>query len=167
MSTTMGFNETLQEWVDVFMHRSMQEFTRWMNDCGLSKSQIGALMRLYYQGTCPVSGIGDDLGITPAAASQLVDRLVHMRLLDRTEDPGDRRIKQVSLSVSGRSLVQQGVDARLGWMADLTTRINLVEQAEVESALGILINAVQQLDEEELNSRFKSASQLANQKTGI
>jgi DNA-binding MarR family transcriptional regulator len=154
------FNQTLQEWVDVFMHRSMQEFTRWMNDCGLSKSQIGALMRLYYHGTCPVSGIGDDLGITPPAASQLVDRLVHMRLIDRTEDPGDRRIKQVSLSDTGRSLVQQGVDARREWMTDLATRINPAEQAEIESALGILINAVQQMEAEELTPSFETASPL-------
>ena len=56
------FTRTLHAWMELSMGRSMRAFMSWMSACGLTKSQIGALMRLYYQGECPITGIGDDLG---------------------------------------------------------------------------------------------------------
>jgi DNA-binding MarR family transcriptional regulator len=148
MSTSLQFTDVLREWVKVSMHRSMQGFARWMNSCGLSKSQIGALMRLHYHGACPVSGIGDDLGITNAAASQLVDRLVQMGLIIRTEDLVDRRVKRVSLTEAGRDLLQQGLRARLEWMKDLETALTVEEKSAIEDVLHILIHAANQAEEE-------------------
>ncbi len=138
------FNDVLLEWVDISKRRSMREFSGWMNDCGLSRSQIGALMLLYYHGDCPVSSLGDDLNITTAAASQLVDRLVQMKLLERGEHPGDRRVRRVSLSQAGRDLIQEGVEARLGWMRELVNDMTAQEQAEIVHALETLIRAARQ-----------------------
>jgi DNA-binding MarR family transcriptional regulator len=122
----------------------MQEFSRWMAACGLSKSQIGTLMLLHYHGHCPVSGISDELGITAAAASQLVDRLVQMSLLERSEDPDDRRVRRVSLSERGHELIQKGVEVRLGWMKELADTLTSAEQAGIVSALETLIQAAKQ-----------------------
>src|SRR3989337_3730822 len=86
-----GLRQALLEWVRIFMRRSMREFVGWINRSDLSSSQIGALMRVYHRGECPISDIGEDLGITPAAASQMVDRLVQLGLLGREVDLKDRR----------------------------------------------------------------------------
>lgn len=146
MTDPNPFDEVMKEWIHVFTHRSMQSFARWMNDSGLSNSQIGALMRLYYQGNCRISGMADDLGVSNAAASQMVDRLVNMKLLERTEDIKDRRVRQVSLSASGRALLRQGLDARLGWMKNLHERLLPEEKTAVAEALGILILAARNLE---------------------
>ena len=69
----------------------MQEFHRSQRDYCLSAGQLRTLTHLHFQGVHQVSDIGDDLGVTTAAASQLVDRLVNMHLLKRTEDPDDQR----------------------------------------------------------------------------
>jgi DNA-binding MarR family transcriptional regulator len=143
-----AFTQTLHNWMEVSMRRSMQAFARWMSGCGLTKSQIGALMRLYYQGECPISGIGDDLGISTAAASQLVDRLVQMGLIERVEDPNDRRIKQVYLSTAGETLVRHGVEARIGWLDELVGLIDPEKQAAIEDGLQTLISAAKEMEKE-------------------
>ena len=64
-----------------------------MEETGLSFSQINILMRLLHGGNTGVSEVGSQLGVTNAAASQAVDRLVQLGLIERTEDPDDRRAK--------------------------------------------------------------------------
>jgi DNA-binding MarR family transcriptional regulator len=78
MSSPQTFSNVLQEWVEVFMHRSFHDFKLFMDESGLSASQVNTLMRLYHQNVCGVTDIAQTLGITNAAASQLVDKLVGM-----------------------------------------------------------------------------------------
>lgn len=141
MPESTQFEPVLREWVHIFMRRSMQAFTHWMSENDLSRSQIGALMRLHYQGRCPVSGIGTDLGITTPAASQLVDRLVQMGLLARTADPSDRRVKMVTLSEDGQELIREGMQARMGWMEDIAAALSEADKTEITKALQKLVEA--------------------------
>jgi len=78
MSPSEEFSNVVRDWAQVFMNRSMHDFKRFMEDTGLSFSHINILMRLFHGGNCGVSEIGEQMGITNAAASQTVDRLVQM-----------------------------------------------------------------------------------------
>jgi len=141
MSPEQTLNEVLQEWSEVFMHRSMRDFKRFMDESGLSASQANALMRLYHEGACGVSDIGIQLGFTNAAASQMVERLVQMGLVERSEQPTDRRVKQLSLTANGRALVERGISARRAWMETLTVKLAPEQQAMVAQALVLLTEA--------------------------
>lgn len=141
------FNQVMHDWVETFMHRSMRDFRRWMEDYGLSMSQINVLMRLYHnQSTCGVSDIGAHLGVTNAASSQLVDRLVQMGFLERAEDPSDRRAKLIRLTPEGRALVERSIQARLEWMAELTCNLTPDQQQRISESLTILTQAARELD---------------------
>jgi DNA-binding MarR family transcriptional regulator len=94
MQPTDAFENTLQKWVEVFMRRSMRSFIFYSKESGLSISQIGALFHIF-RGASGVSDIGDDLGITSAAASQMLDHLVRLQLVLRSENQQDRRVKQL------------------------------------------------------------------------
>ena len=76
MSSTKALTEVIHEWSEVFMRRSGRDFKRFMDETGLSFSQLIVLMRLYHGSKSGVSEIGEQLGITNAAASQSIDRLV-------------------------------------------------------------------------------------------
>jgi hypothetical protein len=80
MLAVKPFSEVLGEWAEVFMHRSFRDFKRFMDDSDLSPSQTNALMRLYHGKLCGVSDIGRHLGISNAAASQMVERLIQQAL---------------------------------------------------------------------------------------
>ena len=146
MSTKEEFTQVLREWSEVFMHHSFRDFKRFMDESGLSVSQINTLMRLYHHGTCEVSDISDQLGITNAASSQLVERLVQQGLLNRTEDPRDRRVRQLEITPQGRVLIEQGIAARQRWMEELTHELSPEEQEEIANALILLSQAARRLD---------------------
>jgi DNA-binding MarR family transcriptional regulator len=136
--TKVVLTEVLREWSEVFMHRSMRDFKRFMDATGLSFSQISILMRLVHGGNAGVSEIGGQLGVTNAAASQAVDRLVQLGLIERTEDPEDRRAKRLALTQKGRALVEKGVRARSQWIESLTDALTPEQQNVIVSALTLL-----------------------------
>ena len=102
MTDSVRFSRALRQWMDVFMHRSMSGWMQYVKSSGLSMPQFSILMRLHYRGECGISNLSEHMDISAAAASQLVDKLVQAGLLERTEDPHDRRAKQVALSPKGR-----------------------------------------------------------------
>ncbi len=145
MMTSDRLTQVLHDWAEVFMHRSMRDFRGFMTDSGLSPSQVHALMRVYHQGRCGVSDLGDDLGVTSAAASQLVDRMVQLGFFTRREGINDRRFKQVTLTSQGERLVQTGIEARRRWMEQLTKTLEPDEQQEIIAALVLITEAARRL----------------------
>jgi DNA-binding MarR family transcriptional regulator len=141
MSPTIVFTEVIREWSEVFMHRSMRDFRKFMDETGLSFSQINILMRLLHGGSTGVSEIGGQLGVTNAAASQAVDRLVQAGLIERTEDPIDRRAKKLALTPKGRALIEQGIEVRSQWVEGLTDSLTPEQQSMIISALTLLTAA--------------------------
>jgi len=148
MTTSREFETAMRAWATVFMRRSVHEFIVAMKDSGLSTSQLNTLMRLHYHGSCPVSGISDELGLTAAAASQIVERLVGMGLIERSEDPKDRRVRQIRLTGKGRSLVARGVEARIGWVRQLARRLTPRQLAAAVEVLEEMTQAADALDRE-------------------
>ncbi|MDP9845987.1 MarR family winged helix-turn-helix transcriptional regulator [Streptosporangium lutulentum] len=59
-----------------------------------------------------------------SATSRLVDRLVRRGLVDRHEDPGDRRVRRIALTKDGTDFLREferaRADAQLDVMAYLT-----------------------------------------------
>jgi len=139
----------LRSWSEVFMRRSMHDFMRFSRQSGLSMTQISVLFRLHYGGSCGVSDLGEHLGVSNAAASQMVDRLVGMDLLKRSEDPADRRVKTLALTPKGAALVLDSIEARRRWMEDLTTAFTVEQQEEIITALTMLTQAAQKLESDQ------------------
>jgi len=148
MSPSKQFSDVLSEWVGVFMRRSMRDFMQSMKNSGLSMPQLSTLMRLYYQNSCGVSEVGSQLGVTNAAASQMIERLVRQGLLERAEHPDDRRAKQLKLTPKGRMLISKTIEARRRWMEALTTALTRDQQATIITALTSLTEAARELESE-------------------
>jgi DNA-binding MarR family transcriptional regulator len=141
MFSETQFSQVLREWAEVFMRRSMREFFLFSKDSGMSMSQLSTLMRLFHQGGCGVSDIGDQLGITNAAASQLIDKLVQQGLVQRSEGVPDRRMKHIALTEKGQALVHESIEVRRRWMEDLTIALSPEEQQAITKAFVILTRA--------------------------
>jgi DNA-binding MarR family transcriptional regulator len=74
-------------------------------------AQYRALVVLASRGAQNLAGLAGFLGVTPATATRMCDRLVRKRLITRTHERGDRRIVRLALSRGGRELVD-AVSAR-------------------------------------------------------
>lgn len=152
------FTEVLREWSEVFMGRSMREFTQFMRESGLSMPQFSALFHLRYHGGCGVSDIGGHLGVSNAAASQMIDRLVQQGLLKRSVDPNDRRAKQLRLTPDSQALIEASIRARQRWMEELTTALTPDEQTAIIQALQKLTEVARRLEPARTESQLEATS---------
>ena len=137
----------LQEWLGMFMRRSMRSLIRHMKENDLSMSQIGALFQID-RGRSNVSDLGQRLGISIAAASQMLERLVQQDLIRRSEDPEDRRAKQLILTDKGRRIIRESIDARQGWLEELTASLSGREKEQVATAVRVLIDKTHQFEQQ-------------------
>jgi DNA-binding MarR family transcriptional regulator len=89
----------------------------------LSMGQLKALMIVATRQPTNVSALADALALSKPTASILVDRLVQLGFVARTEDPDDRRRTLVTPTPEGAALVlrlrQGSVDRLIRWMSDL------------------------------------------------
>jgi len=136
---------TLMSWIEVFMRRSMRTFFLYAKQNGFSITQIATLFLIRRKGTTSVSNISGELEITIPAASQLLDRLVQQGLVVRSEDPNDRRLKQITLSKQGEFVLKEGLHARQIWLEDLIQLMSPAEQEQVIAALSIMLAKANQL----------------------
>ncbi|HSG42048.1 MAG TPA: MarR family transcriptional regulator [Anaerolineales bacterium] len=148
MTKKTSFSQTIQNWMDVFMHRSMRGWIQYVKSTGFSMPQFSTLMQLFHKGASGMSELSEAFGITPAAASQLVDKLVQNGFIAREEDPNDRRAKLLNLTDKGRELVQQGIEERYRWMDRLSGRLTEEERIQVGEALEILTRVATDLEAE-------------------
>jgi len=134
--------------MDVFMHRSMRGWGLFAKSLGLSMPQFSVLMQLHHKGAFGMSEVSERFEITPAAASQLVDKLVQNGYIVREEDPNDRRAKLLNLTDKGRDLVRQGMEERYRWVNQLSERLTDEERAQVSEALDIMTRVATDLEAE-------------------
>jgi DNA-binding MarR family transcriptional regulator len=147
MQSSEQLTAVVRQWAEVFMHRSGRDFKRFMDATGLSFSQINILMRLVHGGSVGVSEIGEQMGVTNAAASQSIDKLVQLGLIERNEDPEDRRAKRLELAPKGRDLIEKGIEARIKWVKDVTVALTAEQQQSIISALTLLTEAARKTED--------------------
>lgn len=148
MESSSPLVAALREWVELCMRHSVCHLLHYARERGLSPSQIGALMQIHRRGTCGVSGIGGDLGVTSAAASHLLERLVREDLVVRSEDPRDRRAKQIILTDRGRKVLQESLRAGREWQETLARLLTPDEQDQIHAALTLLSEKASQIESE-------------------
>jgi DNA-binding MarR family transcriptional regulator len=148
MTKSPQFSQAIRSWMDVFMHRSMRGWGSFAKSTGLSMPQFSILMQLHHKGVCGLSDISERFDISNAAASQLVDKLVQSGLIQREEDPHDRRAKLLNLTDKGKALIQQGIEERYRWVDQLAENLTVEERAKVTEALNIMTQAARELEAE-------------------
>lgn len=146
MPTNNTLAASLHEWFNIFRRNMMSNFFIYARDNGLTMAQFGTLLRLFHRGACGVSDLGSELGVTNSAASQMLERLVQLKLVTRSEDPSDRRGKQVALTEKGRSILQQSSMTFQVWMDSIAQSLTPVQQAQAKDALDLLIEKAHQLE---------------------
>lgn len=145
---SVQFMQAIRAWMDIFMHRSMRGWGLFAKSTGLSMPQFSVLMQLHHKGACGMSEISERFEVTPAAASQLVDKLVQNGFIVREEDPNDRRAKLLDLTDKGRELLERGFQERYRWADQLAGRLTAEERVQVSEALNIMTRAAEELEAE-------------------
>lgn len=147
MQSTNPFVENMQEYLGILMRKSMVDFFQQAREGGLSMAQIGALASIRHRKMCGISEFGEEMGVTSAAASQMIDRLAQQGLISRSEDPRDRRVRHVGLTEKGQQVLQSSIQARQRWLEELSFQLTPVELDQINSDLRLLIEKAKMLDQ--------------------
>jgi DNA-binding MarR family transcriptional regulator len=142
------FVQTIRQFMDMAMHRALHERFHFAKSLGLSMQQLSVLIQLHFRGACGMSEVSERFEITPAAASQLVDKLVQSGLIRREEDPHDRRAKCLNLTDKGKQLLQRNFEERYRWVDKLAETLTAEERAKITESLEIMTRAAQELETE-------------------
>lgn len=90
--------------------------------------QLRVLVMVASRGPLNLGAVAAGLGVHPSNATRAVDRLVVAGLLDRRDDPADRRSLLLELTVEGRALVDRVMDARRAAIAGILERMPAVRR---------------------------------------
>ncbi len=134
-------SKLIRDWVESIAMRSLREMSSYVRATGLSWPQFGVLMLLYHGGVCGVTRLGQRMEISGAGASQLIERLVQAGLVQRSENPDDRRARVIALSDKGCELVEQGISQRYQWLDKLVAGLDDERRQAVLAALPLLMDA--------------------------
>jgi DNA-binding MarR family transcriptional regulator len=83
------------------MRDATRHTVRFLHGSNVTVAQVAALTAVRESGTQSISEIAAAIGLSLAATSQLVDRLVDAGMVRRAENPRDRRRKEVALTREG------------------------------------------------------------------
>lgn len=96
-----------------------------------------------------MSQIGEELGISVSAVTQLADRLEKVDLVERqaVDREGDRRARYLALTPRGAELMESRRRCRVQRVAAALARLPDSDQTRVVAALETLLSACRQLGE--------------------
>ncbi|WP_158423451.1 MarR family winged helix-turn-helix transcriptional regulator [Leptolinea tardivitalis] len=130
-----SIESAIMDWTAIITRLWMHDINQFTRTSGLSFGQMNLMLHIHYRGACEVSGVSDLMQMTPAGASQMVERMVQQGLVTRNEVPGDRRIRLVHLTRQGEEMVQGCIRLHEKWVHELAETLSSDEQAEAERIL--------------------------------
>ena len=112
----------------------------------LSFTQIKALCALDMDSDGrSVKALADSMSVSLAAMSRAVDCLHDRGLVDRREDPLDRRMKRVRLTEAGRAITNSLNEARLATMQEFLLSLSDQEAQALTRALRLILRSRQDI----------------------
>ncbi len=123
------------------MYRSLRPAREWL-EVDLTMPQLKVLFLLYWEQAASMSKLASSLGVTLSTVTGIVDRLVEHTLVQRQEDPQDRRLVLCRLTDKGAATVDRLNQAGRDRLASVLEELSLSDLRTVAEGLNILTRAV-------------------------
>jgi DNA-binding MarR family transcriptional regulator len=144
-SADQQLGDLLQAFVNRVSHRLGNTLSI-LTDESVTLQQVLLLRRLQQAGQSTPSELAQLMRMSPPAVSQMIDRLLLLDLVTRTEAPDDRRRKVIAFTHKAEALLERIHNARAAEYGAGTRRLSPKVRAELASALR---KALQELPEED------------------
>jgi DNA-binding MarR family transcriptional regulator len=135
------FLETVENWAKLYFFQSLTDFFNYLKHSELSLLQAYALTYLFFKGPIKISELCEHMMVSPGAASQLVDRLEKLELVERVADPDDRRVRKVTVLKKGEKFVQENFAFSQSWLSEIPSNITPAEETQITTVLSILMQS--------------------------
>lgn len=112
-------------------------------DAHLTMPQLKILLMLAAGGGASGQELQRFMGVSLATVTGIVDRLVAHDLVERHEDPHDRRVRRVMLTQHGRLIVERIITAGADRQARVLCRMSAADLGVVLRATELLVEAAE------------------------
>ncbi len=112
----------------------------------LSIPQLRSLAFLNRNPGASLSEVADHLGVTCATASTTIEKLVQRNLVQRTDNPQERRRVVLNLTKEGKLLLEQSQEKTRGEIAEILGSLTPEQVLHIESGLTLLKNVFEQTE---------------------
>lgn len=120
--------DQLNRFSGMMLHVNMMFNRMFLQNSGVSFAHFNSLLYIHQVGCTKIQPLADHLGVTKAAVSQMIDKLVEADLVSRSEDTTDRRSKLICLTAKGGELLADIFRLRLQWVPDLVAGLPEADQ---------------------------------------
>ena len=132
-------SKILHAWAELATRQSMENNRKFIHEGGYSFAQMNSLFFIHHHEQKTINHLATHLGISKAAASQMIERLVDCGLVNRDEDPQDRRSKLLSLTEAGLGIIRESKRVRHAWIDDFCQSLDSAEAETITQALEVLV----------------------------
>lgn len=115
----------------------------------LTMQQFKVVMILSMQGSVSGQELAQQLGVGLGTVTGIVDRLIARDLVDRREDPDDRRIRRIGLTEQGRTFADEIADAGLARFRMVLERLDTETLRSFEQTMRKFTEVAQQIIDED------------------
>lgn len=141
MTTQNDVMETLENWAKLYFFQSLTDFFNYLKQTDLSLLQAYALAHLFFKGSLKMSDLCEHMQVSPAAASQLIDRLEKLEMVERISDPDDRRVRKIVVLEKGKNFVQENFRFSQGWLSEIPADITPEQLSQITEVLSMLLQS--------------------------
>lgn len=118
---------------------------RVIEETGLSMTQVKALLELGGLGhlethSWHVSDLAELFGASVPSMSRALDGLVKAKMATRVEDPGDRRVRRVTITAKGKELVDRLVTVRQAGIESFVATLTPTQRRKLDAAVESLMD---------------------------
>jgi DNA-binding MarR family transcriptional regulator len=119
-------------------------------DDAVTPPQLRVLVMIASRGPLNLGAVARGLGVHPSNATRACDRLVAAGLLDRRDDPADRRNLYLQLTEQGQTLVDEVMDRRRHAIAAVLDRMPALQRTALVPVLVTFADAAGEMEDEHL-----------------
>ncbi|WP_319559654.1 MarR family transcriptional regulator [Marispirochaeta sp.] len=101
----------------------------------IGRSQFKTLMILYHHGSDTMGAVSEYLGLERGSFTTVADALIEQGLIQREQNPRDRRQSLVSLSAKGKALVEKDQLRMDAYLAEQLGNLSPDEQERIERVI--------------------------------
>jgi len=141
MESQTEFLETVENWAKLYFFQSLTEFFNYLKHSELSLLQGYALTYLFFKGPIKISELCEHMMVSLGAASQMVDRLEKLGMVERTADPKDRRVRKVLVLDKGKNFVQENFVFSQSWLSEIPTNLNPEQEVQITATLSMIMQS--------------------------
>jgi DNA-binding MarR family transcriptional regulator len=137
--------EVMNSFAEVMSKLLLEQHQKHLAELDLTLSQA-QVMRVLRRGPVLTGQLAVELGISAPAITQLTDRLIRKRLIERRASDADRRSVQIALSARGKRLVDQFRQRRIHIFNEAFKSLDGEERAQVVAALEKMVTALEEYE---------------------